>query len=74
MTNREKYLDIILSLAEWGISKSVIVECGSCDCAECDFDSFTAGDCAAARLAWLKSEVDEESEIDWRRWLWIHRW
>ena len=66
MTNREKYLDEILSAMSWGKFSGEIDHCQNHKCDDCDFETGQRS-CRKEATAWLQAEVDKEPEVDWNR-------
>lgn len=66
MTNREKYLDEILSAMSWGKFSGEIDHCQNHKCDDCDFETGQRS-CRKEATAWLQAEAVEEPEVDWSK-------
>ena len=67
MTNREKYLDEILSAMPWGKFGGEIDYCQNRECDDCDFETRQRS-CKKETMDWLRAEAGEEPEVvDWSK-------
>ena len=66
MTNREKYLNDILSKMMWAVVDGKIAYCSNKICDKC---LFAREICEEGRLQWLNEEYKEytEPEVDWSK-------